>query len=165
MSDNIINALTSLYASSAQNPVNTTTTPAGTAALSNLDFTKILLAEMASPNLDSLFSTDENGTSSSSSSDFFNSSLLGNSNSPLAAQLLGGGTGLSGVGSGSITQSLTPQMQLSIWSNYIGKNIEAKDASGKAISGKVTNVVMDNGSPMLVVNGINVDPNTVTKVS
>lgn len=149
-----------------------TSASGGSTALTQDDFTRILLAQMASPDLSSLFETNNtnNGNSSDPLSSGYTSSLFGNLSSLLPPQLSAG----SGAASGSISSQLfgnyatglLPSMGLSVWSNLIGKTVEAVDkTTGQPVSGKVASVVMQNGTAMLDTGSTLIDPATVTKVS
>lgn len=135
----------------------------GTQSIDSQGFMKILLSQMSSPDLGSLF-TDENSGSAGSS-------FFGGSSSTSALSGLMGGNNLSGLtgssaNSGLLSALSSPQMELSIFSNLIGKTIEAIDAvSGAAIKGTVKSVVILDGKTQLEVDSKFVLPSTITKVS
>ena len=159
-------------------PVNSVINSSATASassnsanLSSDDFTRILLAQMASPDLSSLFNSnnDDENNSNPFGSGYSSSSLFGNLSSLLPPQLMAGsGSSLGGVSSqlmNAYSLGAVPSMQLSLWSNLIGKTVEATDPlTGKSVSGKVASVVMQNGSAMLDIGSL-IDPAAVTKVS
>lgn len=138
-------------------------TQLGTQTIDNQGFMKILLSQMASPDLSSLFSDENSGAAGSS---FFG----GSSSSPLSG-LLGGNnisalTGGSTLNSGLFSALSSPQMELSIFSNLIGKNIEGFDAvSGNEVKGTVKSVVISDGKTQLEVGDKFILPSTVSKVS
>jgi hypothetical protein len=109
---------------------------------------------MANPDISSLFGeqTSENNSILGNS---VSSLMGGSSTSSLLSQLSGNSSG----------QLFSETMMMPIYSNYIGKNVEATDsATNKTTSGKVESVLLQNGLAMLNVGGSIVDPSTVTKV-
>lgn len=122
-------------------------------SINNSDFVKIMLAQMANPDIGSLFGEDNN-ESSSIFGGIGSSFQLPNSlqTSPDA------GT--------SFASFFTPQMELSIYSNLIGKNVEAFDQSlGVSINGKVKSVVIQDGRTYLEVGDSLVSPASIIKAS
>lgn len=56
--------------------------------------------------------------------------------------------------------------QLSQGSSLIGKNVTYAPANGSAaVTGKVQSVTMSGGTMSLVVDGVSIDPTTITKVA
>lgn len=131
--------------------------------LSSEDFMKILLTEMANPNIAQLLSSDNNSNSGSNSSLFGNttglSSLLGSgSNTSLASQILTG----SGAASGTLPSS---QAGLPMLSFLIGKEIKSVDNLTKAeTSGTVQRVLMKDGIAMVDIGSSIIDPSTITEI-
>jgi len=131
--------------------------------LSSEDFMKILLTEMANPNIAQLLSSDNNSNSSSNSSLFGSttglSSLLGSgSNTSLASQILTGNSAASGV-------LPSAQAGLPMLSFLIGKEIKSVDNLTKAeTSGTVQRVLMQDGVAMVDIGSSIIDPSTITEV-
>lgn len=124
-------------------------------SLNNADFTKILLAQMANPDLSSLFGGENNQETSS---------LFGGSNSSFGLQNLLGTN--SQAGANPLASFVSPQMELSIFSNLIGKNIEALDQlTGSLIKDKVKSVIIQDGKTYLEVGDTLVSPSSIIKVS
>ena len=145
-----------LYGYGAIPAITTPTTLGGYSSQSSPaispDFARLLMAQMSMPDLSSLFSTsgEEKTSPFGTTSDIF--STLGGSTSAL--------TGASNLWSG-----LSPQMELSIWSNLIGKTIEALEVrTGEKIEGKVKSVLLQNGVVYLDVDGTLIPPQNLTKV-
>lgn len=124
-------------------------------SLNNADFTKILLAQMANPDLSSLFGGENNQETSS---------LFGGSNSSFGIQNLLGTN--SQAGANPLASFVSPQMELSIFSNLIGKNIEALDQlTGSSIKDKVKSVIIQDGKTYLEVGDTLVSPSSIIKAS
>lgn len=127
-------------------------------SVTSTDFMKILLAQMSSPDLSSLFGGNNNENSSS----VFGTSMdsLFGSNTSLLTQAL------SGQGSSALGPFTTPQMELSVWSNLIGKTVDSIDpVTGAKVSGTVQSVLLDNNSTVLDIGSTTIKPSTITKVS
>lgn len=123
----------------------------GTAA-PNQAFLNLLMTQMANPNLDSLFGNTENtGNSTFGTNDI--SSLLGTSSSSNPLSNL---TGLSSQ----------PQIEMSIWSNLIGKTVKILvPETQQFVNGKVESITLQNGAPILVLdNGTAVSPDNLVEI-
>lgn len=121
--------------------------------LSNQDFSRILLEQMSSPNLDTLFGNTQETNNSifgagNLTSQFFGTSSTNN----LLSNLLG--------------QNLSGGLEMSIWSNLIGKTVTVVNSDTQAyVSGKVESITLQNGEPMLVLdNGTAVSPNNLVEI-
>ena len=141
----------------------------------NSDFLRLLVTQMSNPDLSSLFSTDETG-SSSSSSPFGGSfdSLFGTNssmNSLNSISSLTGNNSLSSLsnsfGTSPLLSGLSPQMELSIWSSLIGRTVAAIDPqTNLKISGKVLSVAVQNEKAVLEMeNGEFITPESIVSVS
>jgi flagellar basal-body rod modification protein FlgD len=61
--------------------------------------------------------------------------------------------------------SIATDMSTVTASNYIGKTVTAKDSSGNTVSGVVSSITFDDGTPSLVINDTTCALDTVTSVS
>lgn len=126
---------------------------AGSTNLSNNDFTRILLAQMASPNLSSLFNSETSGQGTT-----------GASYNPLSS-LTGGSNPLSSFFQNSSSSAFSPSVNLAFYSNLIGKKVSFIDqASGETVSSTVKSVILDNSLPMLNTDAGSIDPALVKEV-
>ncbi len=121
--------------------------------LSSTDFLNLYIAQLQSASLDSLFSS-EGSDSSSSSLGSSSSSFFGSSSSLLSSIANSSGNSLAS----------SPAMQLSIYSNLIGKDISAIDPkTGVTSSGTVNSVVLQNSVAMLDIGSGLVDPSNIIR--
>ncbi|MCX5749096.1 MAG: hypothetical protein NTZ10_02460 [Candidatus Saganbacteria bacterium] len=147
----------SLLTQSTASPASSSS-PDPRTKVSSTDFMKILIAQMSSPDLSSLFGSNSNDQSSSIFGSSTNS-LFGSDTSLLTQAL--GGQSTSGIGLPTI-----PQMELTVWSNLIGKTVDYLDpATGAAASGAVKSVVLENDATMLDLGDRTIKPSIITKVS
>ena len=153
-------------ASSSIQPVNNNFDPAQVASLNNnqitsllvsgnLDpkFIKLLLSQMSDNNVNSILFGNENAqeTSGNTGFDALGATGLVPSNIPTSNDISNSGNVL---GSGSFT-SITPQVELSVFSQLVGKTVSVSNpVTGKKTTDKVTSVFMQNGQIMLNVNGV-----------
>ena len=147
--------------SSSQNSASSSSKVFGSkTATNNTDFSKILLAQMSNPDLGALFSSNENGTSSSVGNSF--NDLVSNTNAMMGLA----GTGSANASSGLFGQtSNSTELELTLWGNMIGKNIEALDRStGETKKGKVNSVMMQDGAVVLDVDGALIAPAAIIKI-
>ncbi len=135
----------------------------GQPILTNTDFNKILMAQMAVPDLSALFDSGT-GTESTSNNSLFgsNDSLLGSSSS-LISNLMGS----SSSAMSNLTSLSSTAFSISMLSNLIANTVTAIDPkTGKRVSGKVKSVIVDGLTPTLLTeDGQTIDPNNVTEVS
>jgi len=126
--------------------------------VSSTDFMKILLAQMANPDLGSLFNSNSEDQTSSVFGGSANS-LFG-SNTSLLTQAL------SGQNTTAVSPFTTPQIELSIWSNLIGKTVDGVDPlTGENVSGVVKSVILESEAVLLDLGEQTIKPSSITKVS
>lgn len=116
----------------------------------NIDpkFATMLLNQMTTNNVDSILFGNQTDTSGLD----FGVSTATPSNIP-------GSTNINDTFGASAFSNVTPQFQLSVYSSLIGKTATAVNpSSGKTVTDKVTSVILQNGKPMLNLNGVIVPP-------
>ncbi len=126
--------------------------------VNNPDFLRLFIAQMSSPNLDSLFGNEENDTS------IFGGFGIPSSTSDLFGGFSTGIPSTSFFGQNSLYSGFSPQLELAIWSNLVGKTVEVINPQTQEMtSGKVQSIVLQNGQVMLDVDGLLVPTNNLLK--
>ena len=115
-------------------------------------FVTLLMNQMADNNLNSILFGSQDTSGSGAGFDELGASGLVPSNVPTSSSMNGSdvfaasSTGLTGI---------TPQMELSVYSQLIGKTVTAVNPlDQKKITDKVTSVQMQNGQVVLNLNGV-----------
>ena len=119
--------------------------------LTNDDFMRILMAEMSTPNLNNLFSSEQPSGSGSSFGNGMFSSLMAMNMSSM----------FNNSSSDVLKTSLS---ELPLLSLLIGKTISAVDQDNVEISGTVQRVLMQNGTAMLDVGDSIIPSSSITEV-
>lgn len=118
-------------------------------------FAGILMNQMSANNVDTILfgNEDTSGSSSTGNVDIFN-------NLPTGQQ-----TTFNPVDQNSVSSGVSPQFEISVYSSLIGKTVTAKKPlSGGQLTGKVISVQVQNGAPVLNVDGTLVPPANLIKI-
>ena len=127
----------------------------------NIDpkFATMLINQMTTNNVNSILFGNETNNETSNNGIDFGVSTSTPSNIP-------GTTNINDMFGASAFSNVSPQFELSVYSSLIGKTVTAIDpSSGKEITDKVKSVVLQNGQVMLDINGVNVPPANIIKIT
>jgi hypothetical protein len=131
----------------------------------NLDpkFVNLLLSQMSNNNVSSILFGNEDTTGGSSTGfDAFGAAGLVPNNLPSDSSF-GGTDALSG--SSANTSSVSPQFQLSVYSQLIGKTVTVVNPlNQQRVTDKVTSVELQNQQVVINVNGLIVSPSALVTI-
>jgi hypothetical protein len=160
MADNAVTPISSSSIGNAdltQNSLSDNNSLTSQLVSGNLDpkFASMLVTQMFNNNVNSILfgNEDTSGSSSTGNIDIF------------GTQAMSSQSNFNVLGQNSNFTDINPQFQMSVYSSLIGKTVTAKvPSTGEQITGKVSNVQLQNGQVVLNINDTLVPTSNLVKI-